>query len=84
MGQGSEARGLGLARHDGDLHAEGHQRLSLPELLRLFGDEADEAGRSREAIACYLAGGDGWREAAKRLDGAFAEHGTGLKARQKD
>jgi hypothetical protein len=73
-----------VARHDGDLHAEGHQPLSLPELLRLFGEDAGERERSPEAIACYLAGGEGWREAAKRLDGAFAEKGSGLRSPQKD
>ena len=73
-----------MARHDGDFHADGHEPLSLPELLRLFGDSAEGAARSREAIACYLAGGDGWREAAKLLDGAFAEYGTGLRSPQQD
>ena len=72
-----------MARHHGDLHAEGHQPLSLPELLRLFGEDAGETGQSREAIACYLASGEGWREAAKLLDGAFADKGTGLRSPQK-
>jgi len=73
-----------LASYDGVFDADGHEPLSLPELLRLFGDDAGEAARSREAIACYLSGGEGWREAAKLLDGAFAEYGTGLKGPQED
>ena len=73
-----------MARHDGDLHADSQKPLSLPELLRLFGDTTDGTAQSREAIACYLAGGKGWREAAKLLDGAFADHGTGLRSPQQD
>jgi hypothetical protein len=73
-----------LARHDGELHADGHEPLSLSETLLLFGAHAGTTGCSREAIACYLAGGDGWREAAKLLDGAFADYGRGLRSPQKD
>ena len=73
-----------MARHDGEIHADGHEPLSLSETLLLFGNQAGGTARSREAIACYLACGDGWREAAKLLDGAFADHGTGLRSPQKD
>jgi hypothetical protein len=59
--------------------------LSLNELLDLLGKSAEGEGRSREdAIACYLAGGDGWREAMKQLGGTFAEEGTELKDRKAD
>ena len=74
-----------MARHEGDFGAAAHEPLSLNELLTLLGNAAESEGRSREdAIACYLSGGDGWREAVKLLGGTFAEGATGLKERKAD
>ena len=59
--------------------------LGLDELLALLGDAAEREGRSREdAIACYLSGGDGWREAMKQLGGTFAKEAAGLRDRKAD
>jgi len=59
--------------------------LSLNELLALLGQGADADDRSREdAIACYLSGSEGWREAMKMLGGTFAEEEPGLKQRKAD
>jgi hypothetical protein len=59
--------------------------MSLSELLGLLGDAAEREGRSREdAIACYLSGADGWREALKLLGGTFAQEETKLRERQSD
>jgi hypothetical protein len=74
-----------LARHEGDFRASAEELLSLDELLALLGNAAESQGRSREdAIACYLSGGDGWREALKLLGGTFAEEVEGLKDRKAD
>jgi hypothetical protein len=74
-----------LARHEGDFRTGAEEPLSLNELLALLGDGADRGDRSREdAIACYLSAGEGWREAMKRLGGAFAEDGAGLRERKAD
>jgi hypothetical protein len=74
-----------LARHEGDFHAQAHEPLSLNELLALLGDVAEDEGRSREeAIACFLSGGDGWREAVKVLGGTFAEGAAELRERKAD
>ncbi|HEX8938138.1 MAG TPA: hypothetical protein VF776_07715 [Sphingomicrobium sp.] len=74
-----------MARHESDFGAEAHEPLSLNELLALLGHAAERSGRSREdAIACYLSGGEGWREAVKLLGGTFAEGPTGLKDRKAD
>ena len=59
--------------------------VSLSVLLALRGDAAARDGRSREdAIACYLSGADGWREAVKLLGGTFAQGEARLKERQSD
>jgi hypothetical protein len=59
--------------------------MGLSELLALLGDAAEREGRSREdAIACYLSGADGWREALKLLGGTFAQEETKLRERQSD
>ena len=59
--------------------------LSLDELLDLLSVAGENGGRTRDdAIACYLSGSDGWREAVKSLGGAFAEATRGLKERKAD
>ena len=74
-----------MARHDGEFRAEAPEPLSLDELLVLFGTEVEGNGQSREdAIACYLSGGDGWREAVKLLGGTFAEEAARLRERKAD
>jgi hypothetical protein len=72
-----------LARFERDFRASAEAPLTLNELIALLGDSGD--ARSREnAIACYLSGSEGWREAVKQLGGAFAEETTELKARKAD
>jgi hypothetical protein len=69
-----------LARHDGEFRINAQEPLSLDELLSLLGSSAESADRTREdAIACYLSGGEGWREAVKLLGGTFAERNDGVK-----
>ncbi len=63
-----------LARHDKDFRANADAPLGLDELLALLEPAAVMDERSREdAIACFLSGGQGWRDAVKSLGGAFAE-----------
>ena len=74
-----------MARHERDFRTGAEEPVSLDELLALLGSGADGDGRSREdAIACYLSAGEGWREAMKRLGGAFAEGAAELKGRKAD
>jgi hypothetical protein len=74
-----------LARHESDLRTAAREPLGLTEVLALLGDAAESEGRSREdAIACYLSGGDGWREAVKLLGGKFAREEARLRERQPD
>jgi hypothetical protein len=74
-----------LARHESDLRTKAQEPLSLSEVLALLGDAAESEGTSREdAIACYLSGADGWREAVKLLGGKFAREEAKLKERKPD
>ena len=71
-----------MARFEKDFSDASDTPLTLNELLALLGGR-HRRGRSREdAIACYLSAGEGWREAVKRLGGAFAAEVTGLKERK--
>jgi hypothetical protein len=80
-----QGTGAALARHEGDFRGEPQQALSLNELIALLGTAMEGDERSREdAIACYLSGGDGWREAVKRLGGTFAGEEAGLRERKDD
>ena len=68
-----------MARFEKDFSGSAETPLTLNELLSLLGGGTED-GRSREdAIACYLAVGEGWREAVKQLGGAFATEVTGFK-----
>ena len=74
-----------MARHEADFLADDSRPLSLEELLAVLNGGATVGDLSREdAIACYLSAGEGWREAVKRLGGAFAESEAGLKERKAD
>ena len=74
-----------MARHEKEFQASGDEPLSFREFLALVGSEDPaDAERRNDAIACYLSAGDGWREAMKRLGGAFAKDEPGLKERKAD
>ena len=73
-----------VARFEKDFSEDGQQPLSLNELLDLLGDGASAERTREDAIACYLSGGDGWRDAVKKLGGAFAAEVTGLSGRKDD
>ena len=61
-----------MARYDGELKAA--QEVGLTEVFPRPLDPAADRLR-QDAIACYLSGGEGWREAQKLLGGAFAPEG---------
>lgn len=72
-----------MARHEGDFRASAGEPLSLNELLELLNASGEGDYRARQdAIACYLSASEGWREAVKRLGGAFAEGEPGLRERK--
>ena len=74
-----------MARHERDFRVDAEAPLSLDELLGLLGAAADADDRSRErAIACYLSGSEGWRDAVKMLGGTFAEEEAGLSRGKAD
>ena len=74
-----------MARHEGNFRPSAQAPLSLGELLDLLAGSGGKDGPSREhAIACYLSGDEGWRDALQLLDGTFAEGATGLRERKAD
>ena len=73
-----------MARHERDFRADAEEPLSLDDLLALLGESAVDERSRQDAIACYLSGSDGWREAMKTLGGTFAEEVAGLKERKAD
>jgi hypothetical protein len=74
-----------LARHERDFCADAEAPLSLEDLLAMLGPPEDSDDRSRQdAIACYLSGADGWRDAMKVLGGTFAENEPKLRELKTD
>ena len=73
-----------MARFEKDFLAETEEPLSLNELLELLNASGLEDRERENAIACYLSAGEGWREAMRKISGAFADGETGLKERKED
>ena len=74
-----------MARHEGEFRGGSEEPLSLDELLSLLNGSAECADRTREdAIACYLSGSEGWRDAVKLLGGTCAGGPAGLTQRKSD
>ena len=67
-----------------DFQAETEGPLSLNDLLELLNASGLEERERENAIACYLSAGEGWREAMRKISGAFADGATGLKERKPD
>jgi hypothetical protein len=72
-----------LARHEGNFRTDAEAPLSLDELFALLGADGKGEGLTRQdMIACALSASEGWQDAVKKLGGAFAEEGSGLKERK--
>ena len=83
--QGSSSQEKVLARHEKEFRANADGPLTFREFMKLVGSEDPaDAQRRNDAIACYLSAGEGWREAMKKLGGAFAEDEPGLRERKAD
>ena len=72
-----------MARHEGNFREHAEDPLSLDELIALLSsmEEGDPHARN-DAIACALSASEGWQEAVRRLRGAFAAEGSGLRDRK--
>ncbi len=82
LGDGQRGR-LWLARYERNIHDGAARPLGMEELLRVLNADGQHDAHARQhAIACYLAAGEGWRDALNELGGAFAADGPGLKARK--
>ncbi|MEO6433557.1 MAG: hypothetical protein ABIO29_06235 [Sphingomicrobium sp.] len=65
-----------MARFEGKFPVEGSEPLELEQLLDLLRANAPDVAASLEnARACYLSSSDGWRDAGKKIGGAFADVG---------
>ena len=72
-----------MARHERAFRLRAEAPLRLDELFALLGaDGKGEALTRGDMIACALSASEGWQEAVKKLGGAFAEEGSGLKERK--
>ena len=73
-----------MARHEREFRPDVEEPLSLNQLLELLDASGLEERDRENAIACYLSAGEGWRDAMKKISGAFAEGESGLKERKAD
>ena len=68
--------GAAVSRHESNFSSADEVSLDMAELLAALGAQSTIAARDRQrAIACYLSGSEGWRDALDLLGGAFADEG---------
>ena len=66
--------GGAVSRYEGKIGGEGVAAAEAAEILAALGREPGRGARDRQdAVRCYLAAGDGWKEASELLGGAFAD-----------
>ena len=67
-----------MSRNEGKIGGQGEAAVDAAEILAALRREAGEGATSRQdAVRCYLAADEGWKEASELLGGAFAD-GSGL------
>ena len=67
-----------MARYEKNMEASAAEPLSVPQLLALLDQPASSGSARSDAVARFLAGAQGWEEAAQQLGGAFSECKPGL------
>lgn len=75
-----------MAKYDRHMEAAAEVDIDLSELFKSLGNRREKISDRQQAIACFLSGSDGWRQAAGHLGGSFtdpAEKDLGL-TRSKD
>ena len=73
-----------MAKYDGEIRASAEVSGELDELLAALGQPPRSGPDRHDAMAHYLSGEEGWRDARKALRGTFAKlsrAGTGLSRR---
>jgi hypothetical protein len=70
-----------VSKYDGEIRAVAEVSGQLEELLGVLRQSPRIGPEQQDAMAHYLSGEEGWRDARKQLRGAFAKSsraGTGL------
>ena len=68
-----------MSRNEGKIGAGDGTPIDAAEILAEIAGGQRQRVRRQDAVACYLSGSDGWKEALAALGGAFAS-----PARQQD
>ena len=69
-------KGPVLSNYDGDIRAAAAGSVVLEDLVLALGRGRAIAVDRHDAMACYLSGGEGWRDARAALGGTFAKGAT--------
>ena len=70
-----------MSKYDGEIRAVAEVSGKLEELLAALGQSPQQVSDRKDAMAHFLSGEEGWRDARKTLRGTFAKlsrEGTGL------
>ena len=62
-----------MSRYEGDIRAAGDGAVELDELFVALGRLPRIAVDRHDALARFLSGGEGWRDACTALGGTFAK-----------
>ncbi len=66
-----------MSKYDGEIRAVAEVSGGLDEILSVLGRKPQTGPDRDDAMAHYLSGEEGWRDAAKRLRGTFAKASPG-------
>ena len=65
-----------MSKYDSDIRSTGRGSVELGELLAALGRGPQIAADRHDALAQYLSGAEGWRDALAALGGAFSPAGA--------
>ena len=73
-----------MSKYDGKIRAVAEVSGQLDDLLAAIGQQAREDADRHDAMANFLSGAEGWRDARKKLGGTFAMPTSGETKGQDD
>ena len=70
-----------MSRNEGKIGGQGEAAIDAAEILAALRRESRGARSRKDAVRCYLAAGEGWKEASRLLGGAFADSSGLMQAK---
>ena len=73
-----------MSKYDGEIRAVAQVSGQLDDLLAAIGQQVRDGADRNDAMAHFLSGAEGWRDARRKLRGTFARPASGEAKAQDD